>query len=477
MWSLHKKIPKLYQLIFLVHFFLTAIVSSRYKGSLLYLFFFSVSFCLLFSLTIRARHRSTAFFLGIMLWLGLWLKFIAHHLVYYPYVDYFGSFRGFPAEWDLVLLISGTAALGYSLSLTYSAGVKSNFLNCPLKVEKRFSFSFKSWFLFSFLAFSIAIVAFLNTYLGLTLSGINAQMKLPFKLIAISGWSLYIGFAILISFFAKYEFAKTGRLKFSYVLIFWEGILSSFSVLSRGLFVFHAIPMLYIAIFYYTEPKVRFKKAFILGTIFSILFVLNSTAVNAIRTRLYENDILKTESYSASIMLNGETYSKAAPAQTFSQIGRLIVDRWIGLEGVMSVSTYPDKDYKLLITTLFNKLKPGELDVYSKMSQYEYNPAIVYNFMCLPGIVAFLYYSNSLIFVFLMMAFLGLLLSGIDNLLHRFFVNPFLSSLVGFYIANGMAQFGVSPRPLFISFFMTISALFFIFIAERYYKKTLMRFY
>jgi hypothetical protein len=40
-----------------------------------------------------------------------------------------------------------------------------------------------------------------------------------------------------------------------------------------------------------------------------------------------------------------------------------------------------------------------------------------------------------------------------------------------------MAQFGVSPRPLFISFFMTISALFFIFIAERYYKKTLMRFY
>lgn len=484
MQAFANRVPKLYQLIILIHLFLTVVVNSKYKGSIGYLFFFSTAFCILFSLTIRARNRPSAFFFGIMIWLGFWLKFICHHIVYYPYIDYFGNFRGFPDEWDLVLLIAGVGALGFSLALLNPNIVRSDFLSSPSKIKSNTvdpqqsqvrSLGGKAWFAFGALTFSIFLVAFLNVYWGVTLSGIAAQVSLPFKLNAISGWALYLGFSILVSYFAKYEYAQTGKLKYVYFLIFWESLLSSFSIFSRGLFVLHGLPLLYIAFVYYTERKEKLKKAIVLGTVFCGLFIINSIAVNAVRASLYEKNILKTQAYSPSIILNGETYSNAAPAQTFSQIGRLVVDRWIGLEGVMSVSTYSEKDYSLLVKTFFNKLKIGELDVYAKMSQYEYNPASAYNFMCLPGIVAFLYYSNSLLFVFIMMALIGLLLVGADYLVHRFFLNPLLSSLVGFYLANSMAQFGVSPRPLFISFFMTFSALFFLYWIEQYLKKRALR--
>ena len=146
-------------------------------------------------------------------------------------------------------------------------------------------------------------------------------------------------------------------------------------------------------------------------------------------------------------------------SMALNKISSLAVDRWVGVEGVMAVVTYPKKSISLLYNSLTRKPKVGELDVFEEISNSIYHPSFKYSFASIPGSMAFFYYSGSLIFVFLGMAFFSTLVLLVDLTVFRVFKNHFLSAQIGFYFANALVQFGISPMPLFISFFMTICGL------------------
>ncbi|MBK9322224.1 MAG: hypothetical protein IPM97_04605 [Bdellovibrionaceae bacterium] len=138
----------------------------------------------------------------------------------------------------------------------------------------------------------------------------------------------------------------------------------------------------------------------------------------------------------------------------------------------MAVEAYPKKEISLFVNSLFRRPTVGELDVYESISKSVYQPSMKFSFASIPGPIAFLYYTNSLAIVFVGMALFTVLMKIVDFVVFRNFKNCFLSVQLGFYLANSLAQSGLSPRPLLISFLMTTCGLvvlkiFILFCAKR----------
>lgn len=151
--------------------------------------------------------------------------------------------------------------------------------------------------------------------------------------------------------------------------------------------------------------------------------------------------------------------------------GRLFalgVDRWIGMEGVMAISSYPQKGNALFLTALTERSGLGEVTLYQKICQsiYQNSDKNKYQFASLPGAAAFFYYTGSLWAVFFGMLFLTLLAIYSEYLVYYLTGNVLLCALVGMNAANAIAQLGVVPRQLLIHFGMLFSAVFIIWLLQ-----------
>lgn len=159
-------------------------------------------------------------------------------------------------------------------------------------------------------------------------------------------------------------------------------------------------------------------------------------------------------------------------------IQQLAVDRWLGLEGVMTVQSYPDKDFSFLLEGLKENPGQGEVGVYQTISNSIYlgmDPD-VWKFGSIPGPVGFLYYSGSLWVVMLGMVAFTLCLHFFESLIYILTANPFLSSFYGFTLANFVAQFGIVPRQAVPHYFMLCCGILLIwFIQSRFFSKILRR--
>lgn len=145
----------------------------------------------------------------------------------------------------------------------------------------------------------------------------------------------------------------------------------------------------------------------------------------------------------------------------------LATDRWIGLEGVMALQSYPDKSVALLREGLMERYADGIVPMYQHISKSIYTgmDPNQWKFGSLPGAPAFLYYSGSLLIVFLGMAMLTSFLNFIEFAIRRFTKNPFLASFYGFAAANSVAQFGVVPRqilPVMVTWACGIAIVWFV---------------
>lgn len=123
-------------------------------------------------------------------------------------------------------------------------------------------------------------------------------------------------------------------------------------------------------------------------------------------------------------------------------------NRWIGLEGVMALSAYPNKGADLFMKGLLEKRAIGKTSLYQYIcnSSYRWTDASTWEFASLPGAVAFLYYSGSRWVVFLGMMLFTLLLLFWERLVYLATKNPLMCSFLGLAIANAIAQFGITPR-------------------------------
>lgn len=144
------------------------------------------------------------------------------------------------------------------------------------------------------------------------------------------------------------------------------------------------------------------------------------------------------------------------------------VDRWIGMEGVMAISSYSEKNNALFLTALTERSGIGKVTMYQKICQSIYQTADMdkYQFASLPGAAAFFYYTGSLWAVFLGMFFLTLMAIYSEYLVHYLTGNVLLCALVGMNAANAIAQLGVVPRQLLIHFGMLFGAVVIIWLIQ-----------
>jgi len=143
-----------------------------------------------------------------------------------------------------------------------------------------------------------------------------------------------------------------------------------------------------------------------------------------------------------------------------SEIIYLSINRWVGIDAVMSVASLPQKlNFKLLtnsfkeVPNIFCKSFYEETfqnmnnnNFFCKDSQFDDSKVVVIKGNTLPGFIAFFYYSGSLIFLFFSIFFLCIILSFLEILSFIYSKYNFLfAALVGQILAYRLIHLGYLP--------------------------------
>lgn len=454
-------------------------------------------------------------FLTVFLWLGFWLKLTIHTVLSYPFVEPVGSFLGGAAAWDEVLNTASVASLGVMLGkLLFNRIASRVTLGHSVKepvVPQWYVQNRKCLWVGMIVACAAAL--FINMKYGVHQVGLPPRTILMWPLNAVVAWMLNIGMATGIAVFVWWDVGLKKNGMFPIFSIIAEAFLSSVSVLSRAVYVFHTIPQFW--------ALNRFKKKLtgwsptktaLVATLFTLFLVVSISAVTTFRNYLYQSDVYSSTAYQVAyaewevlivhieqaeialknapiadraellkklnemkarlkelkhiqirekekwqealnsgstetmVLLNEFGYQMSSGFVT--RILQLSVDRWIGLEGLMAVQSYPGKRMSVLWHALSGKQEAGETDVYQSVSKSIYlkSDSARYRFRTLPGAAAFLYYSNSLWIVMLGMSFFSVAVLVVELLIKALTANPIICSLYGALVASNVAQFGGSPR-------------------------------
>jgi hypothetical protein len=520
----------------------------RYPGSPLLYAGFTVLFTLMLLSGIYRRPSYGYLFLVVFLWLGFWLKLTVHSIFRYDYVEPIGFFDGSAAAWDGALWVPMAASMGilvgrglYGLIARRGMPITPDSACAPAWYP---SARTALWTLLIAVTVGLAAV---NSIYGIQQSGLTPRTILFWPLNAVIYWLLSTGLSMCIATLLWWDICVKKDISLSIYAVFGEAFVSSMSLLSRGLYLFHIVPPL-LAIYRNKNHLVwrGHRKFLLVIVISSIFFVVSLSFVSTLRSYLYQptadfrtttqNRITRVQVLRAVIpaveqiiVVKGmpeekkleeirrhglarnvpmeeqyqtltlektrleqelEVRKNELPAMTGSWSGRsgllvdefgyqmtsglasrvvaLGIDRWIGIEGVMAVSSYPGKSKDLFLAALTERSAIGEITLYQKVCQsiYQLSDMNKYQFASLPGAAAFFYYTGSLWAVFLGMFLLTLTAIYSEYLVQYLTGNALLCALVGMNAANAIAQLGVVPRQLLIHFGMLFGAVVIIWLVQ-----------
>ena len=203
--------------------------------------------------------------------------------------------------------------------------------------------------------------------------------------------------------------------------------------------------------------------------------------VNALRSNYYSNVPVSNVPVS-NVPVSNVPVSSAlfgSVVDGINGVAKFAVDRWIGLEGVMAVAAYPNKDGDLFVHGLMERREIGKSTVYQEICQthYRFSDMRKFEFASIPGAVGFFYFTGSYGVVALGMVLLVLGMLYSEALVFKFTSNPLLSALWGGMAANMVAQLGVAPRSLLLFFFEMICGFAAIcFVQSGFFSKMLLKF-
>lgn len=437
----------------------------QYPGSVsLYVLLSFVSLTMLLS-GMAKGHGYGYLFVVIFLWLGFWFKLSASYLLlgYFPVEEAIGGFDYTADSWDLVLWLAIAGHVGVLLAraLYECLGSKVKDLS-PSSWAPSWYPAYRRW-LWTVLLLAVIGIPVLNVFLGIQLIGLTPRTILPWPLNALIAWLLNIGLALSVAVLLEWELAQRKDVSFSMYAVLLEGVLSMVSIISRATFLFHVLPQLYaLSKIKQARPAFTKGKVLILAVMFVVFFVGSLFLVSKLRDYHYH----------AAGRDEALEDTRLPPSFRFHLIQQLVINRWVGVEGVMAVSSYKEKSLPLLWTMLQEKRELDKVSAYQKISNSGYQSTkSKYQFASLPGATAFFFYSGSFVAVILGLAALTFIVLLAERLIPLITRNSLICSLFGATAANTLAQFGLTPRqdlPYFAMIFLF--ALFIYAIqAEKWY--------
>ncbi|MES2686089.1 MAG: hypothetical protein V4706_04655 [Pseudomonadota bacterium] len=230
-------------------------------------------------------------FLAIFFWLGFWLKLSVHNIFQYDYVEPVGRFDSSPAAWDEALWVATVAGMGLLVGRwLYGAWRGKHHL-----VLTADSARVPLWYpahrrmVWMLLMGSIAVLAALNSIYGIQQSGLTPRTILVWPLNGLIYWLLSTGFSMALATILWWDICLKKDISLPVYAVFVEAFLSTMSLLSRGIFLFHLLPAFTgLAL---NQAQIQWRaRASLLRTacIVGLLFVISISVVSTARSYLYQ---------------------------------------------------------------------------------------------------------------------------------------------------------------------------------------------
>lgn len=438
---------------------------NNYDGSKLLFIIFHI-ICLISSIRLTEKNISSVeFYLIIFLILSFWLK--------YSYLIYIKDFSIIEGNYDAnkstldgatkLIIVSFCACIfsSYIRKILIDKYVSFKFIYLKYKF-KNFYKKYKLFLIFLVIIylFSIYIINF-NFKIhakGITNNEVASLVKYFFA------WNYTYGLALIVStlLFIDYKIFKNQKLKF-FVLV--EPILTSVTSLSRAgiLFFFVYLRGLF---------QIKFLKVFKNNNIFNIFKILILSLI-VLYLSIYLTSHLRNKNYN---FVKG----KVSINSQYELFKELAILRWVGIDGVLAVSQKKNKNFELFYESIKesksknfydsfyinNFFQKAKIDTIEEEIYHNNHKENVF-WIVTPGIVAFLSYSGSKIFLFFSLSTIIILLIFLE----RFFLifsgyNYILTNIIGFSLSFRLIHFGYLPSnsiKFLLSYLITLFLLYILF--------------
>lgn len=482
---------RIFFILFISFIFFKTIFS--YDGNKIIYFLFSIISIYMIFFSFRKKSFFYENFFGVFLFLGFWLKF---SIIYSYQLSFREGLKNnflekiLPQNYDDALIASSVAILGF-ITIGY---IREFFFNYPKKIDIKINTElykkYRNFILISFLCLILA-VCFSNSFLQIYQRGQVGQ-SYNFILNGFIKTSL-LYFLTLCSAIILYCDILTYKKVFLTLILlaFFETFLSSVSMLSRGM-IFNSFALIFGI--YKLSNKINLNLNFLSFVKFSLIlliaFYVSVISVNNLRISKINNETLisqetmKNSSEKITKKSSDEEFNIVKKAKTFFdksfyRFNYLLVFRWVGIDAMILVTRNKEiLGIDLFKESLKEKFDQKSISFYeSKFGIYEkdhYQSSNLRKGNTLPGLLAFLFFSGSHVFLYISIIFFCLIASILEYLMFKVSFNNLLaSSLIGMVVAYRFAHFGYLPSNsylLFGSIIIIILTLFIIKLMNDFYK-------
>ncbi len=455
------------------------ITTLNYEGNKLLIFIYAILINIILLNGFKKNSYFFEFFFGILLWLGFWLKII-FIVNYYYYAFFEGAgdiFEKIDLEKRLILLdeaflISIIAFSSYLLAVICKDFFFRNFQLSPLedlKSSKKAIVNKFQNFVIIILFILIIFTAFFNLDNLIYQRGLKSQSEFNFIFNGTIKWLLLFGFSSIICLFLFFNLSNKIKIYQLAFFSIFETFISNISYLSRGM-IFNALSIFYGLYKSNKIYKLKLKPKFFIIyflTIF-IFFFVSVSSINYLRHNFYfynfiekkddnkeKIDIFDKETQDKKIVVEKRYHTLESALHEFYF---LAINRWVGIDAVLSTSANKEKNWNTFVNSFTEEYNPKRLPYYERVIQQReigLNESQINYGITTPGIISFLFYSGSKIFLSISFFLLIISMLFFEKYILRSTTNLIFCALIIQQVAYRLIHFGYMPLNSYM-FFGTI---------------------
>lgn len=437
---------------------LTINACVQYAGeTYIYLLFALISNALLY-LGFNKKALFFDAFIGIFFWLGFWLKVtIRVGFTEGVFFEQTGNFDGSGVAFDRGLLVA-SCGMG---ALIVATLIRRRFFCLPREATE--SIGLPGLFDFYKKNRTLVLIAFVilflfislsNLYLGIYQRGQVARTVLPYGLSGVYKWLLLFGMASFIAVILRFECLISNNKPYVVgILSVLESFASNVSLLSRGMIL--NMSAMFYGVFKdsHSRGSAKFGLRFFVTIVlvFGLLFVSSVYIVNYLR---FHGPEVFGQSWDSSETDDIPRRTNLAAVQQMAT--PLFIDRWVGMEGVLAVSSSDktgDELWRQAWQEVYHGYGTSFYDLNLIQSSYLDMDTTRHHYISLPGIIAFCFYPGSFWFLFAALMLVGFIGAAIEIFVYKLGGrNLILCSLLGQVVAFRFASFGYVPTQSYLLF-------------------------
>lgn len=435
--------------LFLGMFFLTFLASSNYPSNILGLYFFTFTYFLLIIFGFFKSHFYFIKFLTLFFTIGFWFKLIVHLVTNdFSFKEGIGEFIfNYASLNQLIIHISICSLTLLFVSILFNRILENFIIN-----SNSISSVFISWYkkhrliLIFFWILILFFLGSLNLYFKIYQRGTISQVD-SFIVRGFFAWALLFGFSSITSLFLFLDQHLNTKSISSHLVAYTESFLSSSSLLSRG-FILNSGAFSFVSVVHWINSK-QYKKIFIILILFTIFFYSSfktSTLLRDFQFGAFNETQLENMK---DLFLKNEL--------NFLELPQKLVDRCVGLEGVMAGLSYSGNRTEAFKNIWNEKIKAGTSFYDTTIIKSIYSTSMAKNeeglqlqFVTIPGILGWLSILDNLWISILGLASLTFTFGLLELLAKKLTSNEYFIALIGQVMAYRIAHFGFMPRQTYM---------------------------